>query len=273
MSDAHAAVDASISELEQLRKVLKRKSTRQVRSSDEIVLVRATALAWFNSHRPTVISIVDEQYVEQVDIEYRGLIAASDKATTRDSYFSIIKSLKQNLSQLRMLSVSSPVAPSSPTTTSDTPPDFSPLIHDPKMRTILEKRWAECSKCVSSGAPLSATVMMGGLLEALLLARVNIESDKSKVFTATNAPVSHKTKKPLPLSDWTLRNYLDVAHELTWISRSAKDIGAVLRDYRNYIHPFKELSHGITLSDSDATLFWEISKSVSRQLITHGSVT
>ena len=108
--------------------------------------------------------------------------------------------------------------------------------------------------------------MMGGLLEALLLARVNRESDKKPIFTARAAP---KDKKGItkPLSDWMLKDYIDVVAELKWISVSAKDVGAVLRDYRNYIHPYKQLSHGIHIALDDATLFWEISKTISRQII------
>ena len=57
--------------------------------------------------------------------------------------------------------------------TTDTAPKFEPLISDPKMQAILIKRWQECVICVESGAPLAATVMMGGLLEGLLLAKIN----------------------------------------------------------------------------------------------------
>jgi hypothetical protein len=89
--------------------------------------------------------------------------------------------------------------------------------------------------------------MMGGLLETLLLSRINKESDQSKIFKAQVAPKDGKTGKPLQLKDWALRNYIDVAHELKMDFAINKDIGAVLRDYRNYIHPFKQLSHGINL--------------------------
>jgi hypothetical protein len=66
----------------------------------------------------------------------------------------------------------------------DKVPDFSPLISDPTMQDILKRRWAECILCFKSGALLSATVVMGGLVEGLLLARVNTESDKSPIYTA-----------------------------------------------------------------------------------------
>src|SRR6266508_3631639 len=57
-------------------------------------------------------------------------------------------------------------------------------------------------------------------------------------------PIDQRTKKPLPLPEWTLRPYIDVAHEICWITRSGKDVAAVLRDYRNYVHPEKQRSHG-----------------------------
>src|SRR5207248_10885167 len=76
-----------------------------------------------------------------------------------------------------------------------------------------------------------------------------------------------RTGNPLPLKDWTLKDYIDVAHELRWITQSARDVGGVLRDYRNYIHPQKELSHGITLVPDDAVVLWEVAKSISKQLL------
>jgi hypothetical protein len=134
------------------------------------------------------------------------------------------------------------------------------------MQAILAQRWRECVICVNSGAPLAATVMMGGILEGLLLARINQLPNQSSVFTATAAP-KDKAGKTLPLKDWTLKNYIDVAHELKWITTTAKDIGEVMRDYRNYIHPQKELSHGITLVEGDAQMLWEIAKGVVRQIL------
>jgi hypothetical protein len=44
-------------------------------------------------------------------------------------------------------------------------------------------------------------------------------------------------------------------------------VGVVLRDYRNYIHPQKELSHGVTLVPDDAGVLWEVAKSISKQLL------
>src|SRR5262249_20868734 len=115
-------------------------------------------------------------------------------------------------------------------------------------------------------APLAATVMMGGILEGLLLAKMNQMANMAPAFTAAAAP-RDKAGKTLQLKDWTLKNYIDVAHELKWITTTAKDIGEVMRDYRNYIHPQKELSHGVTLLESDAQMLWEIAKKMILQIL------
>jgi len=58
-----------------------------------------------------------------------------------------------------------------------------------------------------------------------------------------------------------------VGHELRWISRSPRNVGKVLRDYRNYVHPQKELPRGISGSAQDAALWWEVSKLIARKLL------
>jgi hypothetical protein len=191
---------------------------------------------------------------------------ASDRATSRSKYDLILKNIKRELSNLRddTITISSQ---STGQKTADNPPNFSSLIADPVMQKILADRWIECVNCINGNSPLAATVMMGGLLEGLLLARINRENNKASIFQASKAPKDNLTKKVLQLKEWSLRNYIDVAHELRWISQSAKDVGEVLRDYRNYIHPQKQLSHNIIIEKNDAILFWEITKSICRQLL------
>ncbi len=194
---------------------------------------------------------------------------AAARSALRSKYFSEIKEIKKKLGRIQAEHV---IVLASATTsglshTHDVAPTFAPLVSDPKMQAILTRRWQECSICVSSNAPLAATVMMGGLLEGLLLAKINQLADKAPVFAAAAAPVDNKTGKKLELKEWSLKNYLDVAYELGWITRTTKDVGAVVRDYRNYIHPQKELSHGIVLGQGDAQMLWEIAKSITIQLL------
>ena len=263
MNDELGALDSAISQSEKLRAFLRKKRNRQVRSMEERSLIKATALTWFSNQRPTISTIAQSSDLREPDELYKSILAAADLASARSRYDSLLKGIKSSLISLRSHCLS---AGTSSRATGNQPPDFAPLIPDLAMQAILNGRWGECVVALSAGAPLAATVMMGGLLEALLLGRIHRESNKSPVFQAANAP-QDKNGKTRPLNEWTLKNYIDVGHDLGWISVSAKDVGEVLRDYRNYIHPYKQLSHGINLTTDDAALFWEISKSISRQVI------
>jgi hypothetical protein len=263
MESAVAAFGAAIGESDKLRVLLRRRRDPQVRGTDERALAKATALTWFNKHRAAAAAFADGAAVARVDQLYRTILEAGDRASSRIKLLATIKQVRAGLIGLRSGVVASP---QSGRTTSDDAPDFSPLITDAPMQSILVGRWRECVSCLAAEAPLAATVMMGGFLEALLLARINRETNKSALFKSAVAP-RDKSGHARPLSEWTLKNYIDIVHAQGWISVSAKDVGEVLRDYRNYIHPFKQLSHNIQLETADAALFWEITKSVSRQLI------
>jgi len=114
---------------------------------------------------------------------------------------------------------------------------------------------------------------MGGLLEALFLAQVNRLQDKGPVFKAKAAPKDPKTSKTLPLNEWTLNSYIDVGAELNWITKPTKEVGIVLRNYRNFIHPERELSTGITLVPEDARMFWSVFTQLAQQIITTAKKT
>ncbi len=264
MTAAHESAEAALREVDRLRRTLRAGAGAQVRSANEKAQARATALAWFNNHREVVIHQLGADAVLDLDNAYREVLDATGRAASRSTYDSLLRDIRRLLMVTRADAIMPAAAPAA--ATSDVPPSFASLIGDPAMQEVLARRWTECVVCLSAGAPLAATVMMGGLLEGLLLAKVNSLSDKTTVFTATNAP-KDRSGQPLPLAQWSLKNYIDVAHELRWISRSARDVGAVLRDYRNYVHPQKELSHGISLWAQDAALWWEVSKLVARELL------
>jgi hypothetical protein len=264
MHPGQQAIDSAVRELEKLRRFLLKSNAKQVRATEETSIISATAHTWFNNHR-TVLAPICGDDLADIDESYRQMLSWSTRAIGRSAYSSLLKDTKIHLVELRSQNILKLSAASQQT--SDQPPTFSPLISDQRMQAILLARWKECVDCINAGAPLAANVMMGGLLEALLLARIHRETDKSKIFAAATAPRDRKSGKPLPLQDWTLHNYIGVAHEVKWISHSAKDVGEVLMDYRNYIHPYKELSHNIVLTKDDSMVLWEVGKSISKQLL------
>lgn len=265
MPDAHSTIEVCIKEVDLLQKRIKKSKSVQVRSLDETDLLKGTALAWFRSHRRNVASILSEEHLSTIDSSYRQILTLTTKSASRNKYQILLREVRHSFITIRSENIVN--IASSFSESNDQSPDFSSIVMDSEMQQILESRWTECCRCIEIDAPLAATIMMGGLLETILLARINQLDSQEQIFTCKTAPKDFKTNKTLQLKDWALRNYIDVAHELNWISQTEKDLGVVLRDYRNYIHPFKQKSHGVRLLKKDAQILWDVSKSIIRQII------
>lgn len=271
MAAREDSIDACLREVEKARNRVARIRTKQVTSADDRDYLKSVAYSWFKSHRPTLVATIQEELLESVDSMLRLVLGATSRSSAKSTYLSALRDSKRALTELRGAAL---VPNRAIGIASDAVPDFSGLASEPVMKQILERRWRECQKCIDAGAPLAATVMMGGLLEALFVARANLMANKGPLFRAKATPVDFKTKKPLALTEWTLRPYIDVGAELGWISSSGKDVAAVLRDYRNYVHPEKERAHGVNLNEHDSGMFWGVTKSLTRQLLASlGSAT
>lgn len=263
MTNAGTVIDSVIAEIDNLKKNIKKKTSKQIQNVDEKGLLKATGFAWFQSHKSKLLT-VEVIYFKRVDELFHHILDAGDKNSSRVGVLEKLNSLKGELVSLRKQLI---LLPQTAVKTNDVPPDFSSLISNEGMRHVLSRRWNECRVCVENNTPLAATVMIGGLLEGLLLSKIHQEPDQSKIYKAKSAPIDKTTSKPKPLSEWTLNNFIDLCHELGWISKPTKDVSSTLREYRNYIHPHKEFANGLTLEPSDAILFWEIAKTITRQLL------
>jgi hypothetical protein len=264
---AHEAIQATIAEVERLRKVVSKGKTKQVYSASELDLIKANVHTWLHTRRPILVAAVGDQILTELDSLYRDLLGATNRGTSRSRYLDLLKSLKRLLSNLQATKAVELSDPLKHKASPDTAPSFGTITADGEMQQLILNRWNECVACVSHNLPLAATVMMGVILEALLIARINKLADQSSVLEAKAAPKDKTSGKVLRLREWTLSNYIDVAHELGWISGTYKDVGEILRDYRNYIHPYKEYQHKKRITPDDSKMLWEISKTIVRQIL------
>lgn len=250
-------INKAIIELESLKKILNKKKTNQVDSVDEKNLIKATSYSWIKSYQPKLsIFFKDSAEISRIHDSYCKLLNFSDKRTTRNVYKDIIKQLKNDLIELRSAIIKKNTSGELVYNDSNIIPDFSVLISDPAMISIIHKRWVEIEICLKYEAPLASTVMMGGLLESVLLAKINKLDDKSILFKQKTTPKNSKTNKPKQLGEWRLKEYIDVLSEIKIITKPTADFSRLIRDYRNYIHPEKELRMGESIEVCDAKLFW-----------------
>lgn len=266
MPTVHEAIDATINEAAVARKRVKKVNSNQVRGVDDIATLKATAQTWFYTHRPVVTAGAANLDLIAIDACFTIVLDATAKHATKATYLKALDDAKAALIAARTTALVSP-AMGSASNSDDIAPDFSSLAGNQQMRDILTRRWNECAKCVKAEAHLAAIVMMGGLLEALFVARANKMPDKTPLTSAKNAPKDKATGKSTNYQDWMLDSYIKVGFELKWITESAKDLADNLKEYRNFVHPAKELRYGVTLGFNDSSIFWQVTKALARQLL------
>lgn len=266
MSTATDAIDAAVKELVRARALISKVQPTQVRRGEDRDVLKSTAYAWFNTHRPSVAAHPTAVDLSDINQHYTTLMTLTDRMAVKTKYIATIKHAKNALVQART-GLLTALQTSSNGDTDDLAPDFSALAGNEEMRVVLVRRWKECCKCVNAEAHLAAIVMMGGLLEALFVARAIKLTDKGPLLRATSAPKDKHTGKTLDLQKWMLDSYIKVGHELNWITDSAKQFADVLKEYRNYVHPEKELRHRVKLANNDSAMFWQVTKGLARQLL------
>ena len=104
---------------------------------------------------------------------------------------------------------------------------------------ILESRFAEAVRCLNANSPLAVIFHCGGILEGLLL---GVASANPQQFNqASNSP-KDKEDKVKQFHEWTLAEFIDVACELGYLKLDVKKFSHSLREFRNYIHPYQQMS-------------------------------
>jgi hypothetical protein len=267
MASALEAIDAALDGVARQAQSLRRGTTRQVKTGDERDALKALAYSWLQSFRNDALSVFTDDELVVIDGTFRGVLDSSARYSARTTFLDQLKAARDDLIELRSRAAGRAPRVAATTPGGAPPPAFAALAPDARMQAILIGRWQEIERCMAAGAALAATVMMGGLLESLLLSRINKTANKKPIFTARTTPKSKTTGAPLPLNEWTLASYIEVCHELKWITKSARDVGSVLREFRNYIHPHKEFTDAVTISVADAEMFWAVTRSITQQVL------
>lgn len=127
----------------------------------------------------------------------------------------------------------------------------------------LKLRLEEIQKCLSVNAPLSVVFLSGSTLEGLLL---GIAIKYPKEFNQAKSSPKDKDGKVRQFPDWTLSNFIDVAFEVGLIKEDVKKFSHSLRDFRNYIHPYEQVSSKFDPDEHTAKICWQVLKAAIYQL-------
>ncbi len=143
--------------------------------------------------------------------------------------------------------------------------EIEKLPIDSALIPILDLRITEIKNCIGSKAFLAAIILMGSTLEGILL---GMASENAKLFNQSNsAPKDKNTDKVFPFSKWNLNNFIDVAYEIGCIHLDVKKFSHGLREFRNYIHPYQQLTERFTPNEQTATICYQVLKAAIVQII------
>jgi hypothetical protein len=128
---------------------------------------------------------------------------------------------------------------------------------------ILELRITEIEKCYKGNAPLAAVVLAGSTLEGILL---GLASKYPKHFNTSAASPKDKNGKVRPFQEWSLSSFIDVARDLDLIQVDTHKFSHVLRDFRNYIHPFEQMASGFAPRQHTAKICLQVLRAAIQEI-------
>ena len=134
---------------------------------------------------------------------------------------------------------------------------------DGTITEVLKLRINEIEKCLSVDAPLSVIFLAGSTLEGVLL---GVALKYPKEFNQSKSSPKDKDGKIRQYPDWTLSNFIDVAYEIGLLAEDVKKYSHTLREFRNYIHPYQQMSSNFNPDKHTAKISWQVLKAALFQL-------
>lgn len=122
---------------------------------------------------------------------------------------------------------------------------------------VLQHRIKEIERCFSGEAPLAVILLAGSTLEGIFL---GLAINHPRQFNSTNSSPKDNNGKVKQFHEWSLSGFIDVARELGLIQYDTQKFSHSLRDFRNYIHPFEQMSSGFTPREHTAKICLQVLK-------------
>ena len=138
-------------------------------------------------------------------------------------------------------------------------------IENEQLEKVLNQRIDEIRKALKGNMPLSVIFLCGSTLEGLLLDAITRSQSKQKFNQAKSSP-KDKNGKVKNFQDWSLKNMIDVAHEVSLLNLDVKKYSHALRDFRNYIHPYQQALSKFLTDIETAKISWQVLQAAISQI-------
>lgn len=132
--------------------------------------------------------------------------------------------------------------------------DLTKLKLGTGLAETIEQRIDEIQQCLNSKASLAVIFLCGSTMEGILL---NAAIQKPQEFNSSKC-APKKDNKVKQFHDWTLNDFVNVAHDTGLIGLDVKKFSHALRDFRNYIHPFEQAGQNFRPDHHTARISWQV---------------
>lgn len=136
--------------------------------------------------------------------------------------------------------------------------DFA-YVANTHLRAILQRDYRDLQRAIAAKFWKGAVILSGGLLEALLADQ--LLSHGSKAISAASAP-----KKNPDILSWRFVELIAVSAEIGIVSKGAERLSHSVREYRNLVHPHKELRDKLVANEPEAKIALQVLHLVDRDL-------
>lgn len=141
--------------------------------------------------------------------------------------------------------------------------DIAQIPVEEVLKPVLEGRISEMKSCFKAQAYLSVIFMAGSMLEGILLSLAN---QNPRVFNQATIAPKTKDGKVKAFYEWTLNDLINVAHEIGLLKKDVAKFSHVLRDFRNYIHPYQQMSERFFPDENTAKICMQVMKGALLQI-------
>ncbi len=133
-----------------------------------------------------------------------------------------------------------------------------------KLSSIVKTRIQESIKCYENELYLSSVIMCGSALEGLII--MVAEDNEDMYLNSPSAPTRYNSDEVKSIYKWTLKELIDVSIELNVINNANIKYSDALRNFRNFIHPAKELESNFEANEDFAKVSLMVFKSIYNDL-------
>ena len=142
-------------------------------------------------------------------------------------------------------------------------PNIDKLPIEAQVASIIDARLKEALIALQAGAYLSVIFLCGSVLEGVLLGVAQRNPEK---FNRSPTSPKGDDEKVRPFYEWNLAQFIDTACDIQFLKPDVKKFSHGLRDFRNYIHPYEQMTSEFTPDEHTAKVCFQVLKAALASL-------